>query len=296
MQSFAMNTEKSSSGNRYARSQFLDPSVGRFNRLDPFYGELEDPLSFNKYLYVHANPIVFSDPTGMYALGTSFAASTFGAQLNKMTGEAGQFVMESFRRKQVAWDIAAWSLAGSFGLLGMATTKGVTNVLGKHAQEAIKRMPYLAIVFRTIGRLPSSLIKQITLHPNVQRAILRINMFGKHGFSIFGKASHHLVPLEALKEFPELMKRAAKGGFNINGLQNGKLLQHSGTGFSQELFDEGFRHFNNHPVYNQFVKKRLGRIADAIAPNTPNVEIAKKIEALAEKLSALIDSGKLIVK
>jgi len=36
----------------------------RFNRLDPFFGRLNDPLSLHKYLYVHGDPIRGIDPTG----------------------------------------------------------------------------------------------------------------------------------------------------------------------------------------------------------------------------------------
>ena len=36
----------------------------RFNRLDPFTGKLNDPVSLHKYLYVHSDPIGGIDPTG----------------------------------------------------------------------------------------------------------------------------------------------------------------------------------------------------------------------------------------
>ncbi|MCY2989515.1 MAG: hypothetical protein NTY19_16815, partial [Planctomycetota bacterium] len=41
----------------------------RFNRLDPFAGKIQDPLSLHKYLYVHANPIGAVDPSGLLAGG-----------------------------------------------------------------------------------------------------------------------------------------------------------------------------------------------------------------------------------
>jgi hypothetical protein len=34
--------------------------------LDPFFGNLQDPQSLHKYLYVHANPVNFIDPTGLF--------------------------------------------------------------------------------------------------------------------------------------------------------------------------------------------------------------------------------------
>jgi hypothetical protein len=36
-----------------------------------------------------------------------------------------------------------------------------------------------------------------------------------------GRVAHHIIPLEARTKFPELMRRAAQGGFDINGCNNG---------------------------------------------------------------------------
>ena len=49
----------------YLRARYYDPRVGRFNRLDPFFGNLSDPQSLHKYTYCHGDPINFTDPSGM---------------------------------------------------------------------------------------------------------------------------------------------------------------------------------------------------------------------------------------
>jgi len=54
----------SSSGQQYLRARFYDPASGTFNRLDPFAGNLNDPQSLHKYLYVHGNPVMFVDSSG----------------------------------------------------------------------------------------------------------------------------------------------------------------------------------------------------------------------------------------
>jgi hypothetical protein len=46
-----------------------DPATGRFNRLDPFFGNLNDPQSLHKYLYAHADPVNGIDPNGLFSLG-----------------------------------------------------------------------------------------------------------------------------------------------------------------------------------------------------------------------------------
>ena len=43
-------------GQQYLRARFYNPSNGRFNRLDDFAGNNQDPQSLHKYAYVHSNP------------------------------------------------------------------------------------------------------------------------------------------------------------------------------------------------------------------------------------------------
>jgi RHS repeat-associated protein len=54
-----------STGLQYLRARYYDPVSGRFNRLDPFAGDIKAPLSLHKYLYTHGNPIVGIDPSGL---------------------------------------------------------------------------------------------------------------------------------------------------------------------------------------------------------------------------------------
>ncbi|MEQ8637592.1 RHS repeat-associated core domain-containing protein [Gimesia maris] len=51
-------------GQQYLRARYYDALTGRFNRLDPFTGNLRDPQSLHKYLYTHADPINGIDPSG----------------------------------------------------------------------------------------------------------------------------------------------------------------------------------------------------------------------------------------
>jgi RHS repeat-associated protein len=50
----------------YLRARYYDPSQGRFTGRDPFDGMLSEPLSLNKYGYVHGNPVNATDPSGMF--------------------------------------------------------------------------------------------------------------------------------------------------------------------------------------------------------------------------------------
>jgi len=53
----------------YLRARYYDPLNGRFNRVDPYSGNTQDPQSLHKYLYAHANPVNGIDPSGMYSFG-----------------------------------------------------------------------------------------------------------------------------------------------------------------------------------------------------------------------------------
>jgi RHS repeat-associated protein len=55
-------------GQQYLRARYYDPTTGRFNRLDPFFGNLNDPQSLHKYLYCHADSINYTDPSGLIPL------------------------------------------------------------------------------------------------------------------------------------------------------------------------------------------------------------------------------------
>jgi RHS repeat-associated protein len=41
---------------QYLRARYYNPANGTFNRLDPFFGRMQDPQSLHKYLYVHGDP------------------------------------------------------------------------------------------------------------------------------------------------------------------------------------------------------------------------------------------------
>ena len=65
----------------YNLNRWYDPVTGRFNRLDPFFGNLSDPQSLHKYLYVHADPVNGVDPSGMMIGGIGGFAMAMGGRL-----------------------------------------------------------------------------------------------------------------------------------------------------------------------------------------------------------------------
>ena len=73
-------------GQQYLRARYYDPSTGRFNRLDPFFGNLNDPQSLHKYTYVHGDPINGIDPSGLFmSLGSTLVSVTIRCSVQALT-------------------------------------------------------------------------------------------------------------------------------------------------------------------------------------------------------------------
>ncbi|USG64649.1 hypothetical protein NDK47_21275 [Brevibacillus ruminantium] len=63
---FAYSSEMfdSETGFYYLRARYYDPTVGRFISEDTYKGQVDNPLSLNRYTYVSNNPLRFIDPSG----------------------------------------------------------------------------------------------------------------------------------------------------------------------------------------------------------------------------------------
>ncbi|HLC78750.1 MAG TPA: RHS repeat-associated core domain-containing protein [Candidatus Nanoarchaeia archaeon] len=75
--------EKDDSGLYYYGARYYDSDSGRFTQPDPISGNLQNPQSLNKYVYVLNNPNKFVDPSGMDEKPTMLAYSaSLGADWN----------------------------------------------------------------------------------------------------------------------------------------------------------------------------------------------------------------------
>lgn len=52
----------------YLRARYMNPSVGTFISMDSYSGSIDDPVSLHKYLYANSNPVMYSDPSGNFAV------------------------------------------------------------------------------------------------------------------------------------------------------------------------------------------------------------------------------------
>ncbi|MDF2805006.1 MAG: hypothetical protein K0S61_4911 [Anaerocolumna sp.] len=50
----------------YLRARYYEPGTGRFIQQDsyPYFGEIEEPLTRNLYIYGNGNPLKYTDPSG----------------------------------------------------------------------------------------------------------------------------------------------------------------------------------------------------------------------------------------
>ena len=106
----------------YNRARWYDPTVGRFNRMDPFAGNPQDPQSLHKYLYAHANPINRIDPFGYSSIAIGGLTDLAGAigiasMLTALTIAAiiaavlmVDYLFDEFRKRSVIWHVRDYTL------------------------------------------------------------------------------------------------------------------------------------------------------------------------------------------
>jgi len=107
---------------QYLRARYYDPATGRFNRLDPFAGNVDDPLSLHKYLYCHADGVNAVDPSGelgfLLTVGIGAANGLYcGALMGAINGLFGYFSGQM--TSEEAWgSFGKWTLAGLIAGVG----------------------------------------------------------------------------------------------------------------------------------------------------------------------------------
>ncbi len=73
----------------YLRQRFYDAGVGRFTRRDTYEGRIGEPVTLHKYLYGNANPVNFTDPSGLYSVAEANAATSIANILNDIQLDFG---------------------------------------------------------------------------------------------------------------------------------------------------------------------------------------------------------------
>ncbi len=131
----------------YLRARYYNQNTGRFNRMDPFAGNNQDPQSLHKYLYVHNNPVNGFDPTGYFALTSAITSVTIHAVLissiyigSNVLYNIGSFATADKISKHHYESSGRWitSMAGlAFGFGPAGGVFGVTTARGTSTGRAI---------------------------------------------------------------------------------------------------------------------------------------------------------------
>ena len=77
-------------GDYYLRQRYYDNDTGRFTRRDTYEGSLFSPITLHKYLYGNANPVAYTDPSGLFSAGEAQAAANIANTLAGIQWESGQ--------------------------------------------------------------------------------------------------------------------------------------------------------------------------------------------------------------
>ncbi len=97
-------------GQQYLRARYYDPATGTFNRLDPFFGNLNDPQSLHNYLYCHADPVSYTDPSGKL-IGAMVTCGIVGSLLGGVLG-----AISASANNLDGW--AYWQHVGGYAAMG----------------------------------------------------------------------------------------------------------------------------------------------------------------------------------
>ncbi|MBR3864970.1 MAG: RHS repeat-associated core domain-containing protein [Clostridia bacterium] len=108
------------SGLYYLKSRYYDPTIGRFISPDGVeYLEPDNVLGLNLYAYCYNNPIMYTDPSGHFAIATAVAIGFWiGFGIGALAGAtAGGIIAYEYC---VENDISGWGMAGlmTLGILG----------------------------------------------------------------------------------------------------------------------------------------------------------------------------------
>ena len=131
-------------GQQYLRARYYDPATGRFNSLDSFFGNLDDPQSLHKYLYTHADPVNGIDPSGMMSIGGM--VSSLGNMLTALNAR----IQPAFRVWRLAERIQSYTQFFQFfyGLTSIPDT--IRKEAGRFITELSKSPNVSMISFRDL--------------------------------------------------------------------------------------------------------------------------------------------------
>lgn len=135
----------SETGLIFLRARYYDPRIGIFLSRDPVKGINTNITSHNPYVYAHANPVNFVDPTGLFFNDLRKAVSGATSSVVSAGRSAWNIGENIYKRTEYVMDsnggVGGW-LGGKFTEIGECVWKGgilgQTSYYNKDAQQCSK--------------------------------------------------------------------------------------------------------------------------------------------------------------
>ena len=141
-------------GQQYLRARWYDPYSGRFNRLDPFVGNSQDPQSLHKYLYTHGNPVMRVDPSGLISLPELLVTTGVVSVLNGL-------LFAALGRNPVQGVVASVQAVSGFTFGPNKTASFIGGILGVAAEyvaQFVERGPIEFANYPLADQIPDSIV------------------------------------------------------------------------------------------------------------------------------------------
>ncbi len=110
----------------FLRARYLNTQTGRFHTQDTYEGSNGEPISLHKYLYAHANPVVFTDPSGNMSL----------QEQSVVIEQETSLVNLAFANVRAGFAISRQMGGSALRVLGTKVQEAVGRVLGQYGINA----------------------------------------------------------------------------------------------------------------------------------------------------------------
>jgi RHS repeat-associated protein len=198
----------------YLRQRYYNQNSGRFTRRDTYEGSLADPMSLHKYLYGNANPVTYTDPTGLFSAGEAQAAADIANTLAGIQWESGQYLIGAtlnggeYDQKDfvtdLAWNLAFSSASTMVGSLigninGVVTPGSAAKVISTNADanDAVSRYTIRQIGMAIADKQLASRVYSRLQDYGVEVFVdVKSRPFKSPGVSIAGEATPHLYRID----------------------------------------------------------------------------------------------------
>ncbi|MBI5225013.1 RHS repeat-associated core domain-containing protein [Candidatus Micrarchaeota archaeon] len=156
------------SGLYYYGARYYDPDLGRFVSADALQGNLGDPLSLNRYVYVKNNPVKFVDPNGNEEK-TPDSASDFRTRWEQWNQKKSKFPGRVEEIQKMAYTEKIYdeylknSYGGFFDETAMAIPLAIIKSLAGATGAYIQHVGYMYFDKELMSRSENEL-KNVVIH------------------------------------------------------------------------------------------------------------------------------------